>query len=134
MTLNKKLTLLILTITLTSCASGPSQEQLANADYGRAMTATECISIAEQVVASGLRDPSSAQFNHGAACYQGWVSSSPILGLPVGFGWLQRGQVNGRNAYGGYVGFTPYLVLIKNGRAERYCITDSDGLCMPIQL
>ncbi len=49
---------------LTGCASGPTQKQLANADYGRGMFPEECVSIAEKVIADSLKDPSSAQFKH----------------------------------------------------------------------
>ena len=115
---------------LSGCASGPTQEQLLSADYGRDMTAEECISIAEQVIANSLKDPSSAQYRH-APCSKGNWSSVPILGMSVAFGWMQLGEVNGKNSYGGYVGFRLYQVLIKDGMAVRYCIADEDGICIP---
>ncbi len=117
-------------LVLTGCASGPTTEEISKADYGRNMTAAECVAIAEQVVANRLRDPSSAQFRH-SPCYQGNWSSVPVLGMSVEFGWLQQGQVNAKNAFGGYVGFRPYQVLIRNGAVVRYCIADENGLCVP---
>lgn len=116
---------------LTACASGPTHEQLYNANYGRDIPITECISVAERVISNSLKDPGSAQFRH-FPCGKGYWGSVPILGMGIEFGWIQKGAVNGKNAYGGYVGFRPYQVLIRDGTALRYCINDKDGICMPI--
>lgn len=115
---------------LAACASGPTKEQLANANYGRDMSPTECVAVSERVIANSLKDPGSAQFRH-SQCFKGHWGSVPILGMGVEFGWIQQGEVNGKNSYGGYVGFRPYQVLIKNGTVVRYCISDKDGICVP---
>lgn len=115
---------------LTACATGPTQEQLSNADYGRDIPTDECTTTAQHIVADSLKDPSSAQFRN-TQCFKGYWGSAPILGLDVAFGWIERGEVNGKNAFGGYVGFRPYQVLIKDGSVVRYCITDQNGLCVP---
>jgi hypothetical protein len=119
----------VLLLFLAGCASAPTQEELSNANYGRDMTVEECRSVAEQVIAYSLKDPTSAQFRHGI-CRQGYWSSVPILGMSVAFGWTQEGQVNAKNSFGGYVGFRPYQVLMRDGEAVRYCVADADGLCM----
>jgi hypothetical protein len=87
--------------------------------------------MAQQAIASRLKDPGSAEFQNEAPCDQGWVSSVPILGMKAAFGYVQRGEVNGKNSFGGYVGFRPFLVLMKNGEVVRSCITDENGICMP---
>lgn len=115
---------------LSGCASGPTQQQLINADYGRDIEASECVRITEQAISSSLRDPSSAQFRH-SPCIKGHWGSVPIKGMGVAFGWVQTGQVNGKNSYGGYVGFRQYQALIKNGQVIRYCIADNKGYCFP---
>ena len=115
---------------LAACASGPTQEQFSNANYGRDLSPIECVAVAEKVIANSLKDPGSAQFRH-SQCFKGHWSSVPLLGMGVEFGWIQQGEVNGKNSYGGYVGFKPYQVLIKNGTAVRYCINDKDGICVP---
>ena len=120
-----------LSLWLTSCASAPTQQQIASANYGAAMAPEQCKSIAEESIANQLRDPGSAQFRNEQLCHQGWVSSVPLLGMKAAFGYVQRGEVNGKNAFGGYVGFRPFLVLIRDGVVVRSCITDSDGLCIP---
>ena len=114
---------------LSACATAPTKEQLATADYGRDLSSDECSKIAESFIANQLKDPASAQFRN-ETCEKGYWQSVPILGLPVAFGWLQQGEVNAKNSFGGYVGYSMYQVLIKNDSVLRYCITDSDGYCM----
>jgi hypothetical protein len=35
------------------------------------------------------------------------MSSVPVLGMEAAFGYLQKVEVNGKNSFGGYVGFRP---------------------------
>ena len=118
-------------INLAGCASAPNQQEMTSADYGREMPAEECKTLAEQTISSKLKDPGSAQFRNEQPCFKGWMSSVPLLGMKAAFGYLQKGEVNGKNSFGGYVGFRPYMVLIKDGTVIRSCITDADGICMP---
>jgi len=120
----------ITVILLTSCASKPTQNELLSADYGRDMSPEECVSIAQDTISRGLKDPSSAQFRHGT-CVKGYWSSVPIMSLKKAYGWYQVGEVNAKNSYGGYVGFKPYQILMKDGYVVRYCITDNKGYCVP---
>ncbi|MEN3113094.1 hypothetical protein ACFONG_16005 [Uliginosibacterium paludis] len=124
-------TALVAAALLVGCASAPTQEEISRADYGQPMSQQECLSISEAAIANQLKDPSSAQFRNEPPCYTGWVSSVPLMGLRAAFGYVQRGEVNGKNSFGGYVGFRPYLVLIKNGVVVRSCITDPNGVCIP---
>ena len=125
----KAIVVALATSILSGCVSGPTQQQLTNADYGRDIEASECVRIAEQTISNGLKDPSSAIFRH-SPCFKGYAGSVPLMGMGVAFGWLQTGQVNAKNSYGGYVGFRKYHALIKNGQVIRYCISDKDGLCL----
>ena len=124
------LPLLLVAFLLSGCASAPTAEQLANADYGSSQSPEDCISVAEAVITSSLKDPTSALFTHNT-CKTGYWPSVPIMGMPVQFGYLQGGTVNGKNSYGGYVGARNYSVLVKNGYAVRWCIADTDGICVP---
>ena len=124
-----KLMLMLLGLTLIGCASAPSQEEMANADYGSYQSPENCVLVAESKIRSTLKDPSSAQFSHGR-CYQGYWSSVPILGMKAAFGYMQQGTVNAKNSYGGYVGARSYNALIQNGYVVRYCVANNDGLCM----
>jgi hypothetical protein len=131
--MKKKFNLLLccsVSILLSACASAPTEEQLRNADYGSYQSPATCVQLVEARIRATMKDPYGAQFNHGS-CIKGWVSSVPIMGLPVAFGYYQTGSVNGKNSYGGYVGFRPYLALVRDGRVIRYCVTDNEGLCIP---
>lgn len=120
-------------LALSGCASLPTSAELAAADYGRDMSPDECIAVIEPALASTLKDPGSAQFKH-VACYKGAMNSVPIMGLPVAYGWLQQGQLNAKNSYGGYVGFRNYMALLRNGAVVRYCVAEPNGTCMPVAL
>lgn len=118
-------------LVLSGCASAPSKQEIANADYGAPMSPAQCQLIAEEAIRNQLKDPDSAEFKNETPCFKDWMSSVPILGMKAAFGYLQTGEVNGKNSYGGYVGFRPFMVLMKNGHVLRSCITDSDGICTP---
>ncbi len=131
--LNKSLLLLAMVsaIVISGCASTPSTDEVSKANYGRDMRPEECIALTEKAVGYSLKDPNSAQFRHAGPCVKGYFNSVPVLGLKAAFGWLQVGEVNGKNAYGGYVGFRQYQALIRDGIVIRYCIADKDGFCIP---
>lgn len=120
-----------LLLCIVSCATAPTYQQQATADYGRVMTTEECIVVAEQAISYNLKDPNSAQFRH-APCTRGYWGSVPILGMPIAYGYFQQGQVNAKNALGGYVGFKGYKILMRNGQVVRYCVTDNQGTCVPV--
>jgi len=122
--------ILLIGSAISGCASAPTAEQITNADYGREMSSDECRSVAERTIAYTLKDPNSAQFRH-QPCYKGWVSSVPILGMSAAFGYVQAGEVNAKNSFGGYVGFRSYQALLRNGAVVRSCVSDEKGLCIP---
>jgi len=117
---------------LAACASGPTPEQIEDAYYGFEMTQEQCIGVAEAAISNALKDPDSAQFRTGA-CQKGWWNSVPIMGMPVEFGYMVNGEVNGKNSYGGYVGFQPYSALVRDGFIVRYCLSDNSGVCIPVE-
>lgn len=133
--MNKQLKLIAAALAFTflsACASAPTQRQIATADYGRPMSPSECLGLAERAVADQLKDPESAQFINEAPCHPGYSDNVPILGRSAQFGYRQDGEVNAKNAFGGYVGFRPYHVLMRNGVVVVSCITDQNGICIPI--
>jgi hypothetical protein len=126
----KCLVLTGLLLVLSACASGPTVKELTNANYGRDMKAEECVKIAEELISNNLKDPGSAHYKN-QPCFKGYWKSAPLFGQSLQFGWLQKGEVNAKNSFGGYTGFSPYMVLIRDGSAVRYCIADNDGVCIP---
>tara|TARA_B100000965_G_C19594844_1_gene759689 strand:- start:1786 stop:2214 length:429 start_codon:yes stop_codon:yes gene_type:complete len=133
----KTIFFLLIIFLITSCSSVPTKDEVDNADYGESVSSSECQMLAKTFIRNRLKDPSSAQFNS-VVCYRGWLASSPIVGVPVTFGYTFGGYVNGRNSFGGYSGFTSFQGVVRDdgygARVVRYCITDitSDtGICIP---
>ncbi|MCC8686085.1 hypothetical protein [Xanthomonas campestris] len=117
-------------LAVAGCASAPTQQAISSADYGTPMTPQECQTVAREHITRLLKDPSSAQFRDEPSCDRGWSGKAPLLGMEAAFGYTQTGQVNGKNAFGGYVGFRQYQVLMRNGRVVRSCMADQNGLCL----
>lgn len=81
--------------------------------YGRSVseflsgggTEDQAMAKAQQAVASSLKDPDSAKFRNVA------VKSFGILKVVCG-------EVNGKNSYGGYVGFKRFVAGVNSGTIE----------------
>jgi hypothetical protein len=113
---------------VTGSETGPSEEQLTNADYGSLQGPEQCQRITENQIKAILKPNIKALFKHGS-CSMGYLE---VPGLPVEFGYLQTGTVNYKDPSGSYTGFTGYKVLIKNGVAIRYCLVNrGEGYCGP---
>ena len=126
--------LAVLFLLVCACSSNRSAERLANADYGSELGSDECRTIAEETIANGMRDPSSAQFRN-STCSKGVWDAVPLFNMRRAYGWVQEGEVNGRNVFGGSGGFRPYKVLIRNGSVVRYCIRErAGGYCVPLEI
>lgn len=65
---------------------------------------------AERVIASGLRDPGSAQYDHREAPYRLECDRGVFTPAKQEF-WVAEVWVNARNGYGGYTGPQPYTVF-----------------------
>lgn len=65
-------------------------------EYLKRKSQKNAIEQAQKVIADSLRDPSSAQFRN-------------VRMVPYKDGRVICGEVNGKNAYGGYVGFKPFV-------------------------
>jgi len=122
---------------LTSCASAPTQEDIDNADYGNSVATSECIMLAKSFISNRLKDPSSAQFNN-VRCYIGWEGNAPIVGVKTTFGYRFVGNVNAKNSFGGYTGYSSFSGIVRDdgygARVVRYCIvpsTEEYGMCLP---
>ena len=125
----KSLVAIGLCAVISGCSNIPTEEELANGDYGSVQLPDVCVSIAEAKIKRHLKDPGSAIFSH-EKCVRTYQGNAIIL--PLQFGYLQRGFVNARNSYGGYVGDRRYEVLINNGRVIRWCMASSTPeLCPP---
>lgn len=115
---------------LTGCAQGPTQSELANANYGSEISQEDCERIAQETISARLKDSESAKFRF-KTCDKGWMPSAPMFGMPVQYGYMQVGEVNGKNSFGGYVGFKEFYVLIRSGSPIRAAIDDGTGMFIP---
>lgn len=63
-----------------------------------------------------MKDPESTKFKE---TYQAYKLSNGDIAV--------CGEVNGKNSYGGYTGYTPYYVRIKNGQVYRMHSMEATG-------
>ena len=127
----RTLSLILLSLVLGGCASMPTANELASADYGRYMSQSECENDVKQVLASYLKDPYSAQYRFGQ-CQKMGMGSAPVLGVPKQYGYSITTFVNAKNSFGGYTGEVTYIMLFKNGQVIRKGRQNNDlGVILP---
>lgn len=128
-----------LTVMLVGCASAPTELEIQNANYGQEVDISTCIDVAQRFIRNKMKDPNSALFTD-VKCYQGWEGNVPIAGVYATYGYRFVGNVNAKNSYGGYTGYSPFSGIVRdNGdgrgaRVVRYCIvssTDEYQTCIP---
>ncbi len=109
-------------VVLGACEEAPSPAEIAAADYGRPMAQGECEVVARAALLGILRDPGSAQFRFGAC--ERWAGVPAFyMNLPRQYGYAVPVEVNARNGFGGYTGFQPYIIAMRDGaviRREEY--------------
>lgn len=99
---------------LAACATGPTSEQLAQADYGPPPPENHQ-EIIKEWFEERLIDPTSPLYSFRNPT-QGHTNDSPLYGTQLQFGWIVCGTVNGKNRMGAYVGREPFFTLFKEGR------------------
>jgi len=78
-----------------------------------------------------LKDPDSAQYDFHKP-YSGFISKPPLAGGGIDkVGWFVPVNVNAKNSYGGYVGFTPYKFLFRDNKMIAY--STREGIWTDIQ-
>lgn len=76
-------------------------------EYLEKKSKSSAIASAKKAVARSLKDPGSAQFRN-------------VRVVPYGEGSVICGEVNGKNSYGGYVGFKSFVSGINFAEIESY--------------
>lgn len=102
---------LLIPLVIAGCATAPTPEQLAAADYGPRPDNYEDLIKAHY--SKVLFDPYSAVFEMYPPL-KGWLAGQP--GGSPWFGWIVCGTVNAKNRMGGYVGAQPFFAAIKYGQ------------------
>jgi hypothetical protein len=102
---------------LAGCASAPTAERIASADYGTPISTQDATDLVASYMKSRAKDPYSLKVECGNA-YQGWTqnkftSSSFVAGYQIDCG------INGKNSFGAYVGVRNYRFIIHNGSIVR---------------
>ena len=101
---------------LLGCASGPTDEELNNADFGPEMSQQLCEIAAKEFMESILKDPESARYKQFTTCRKhvsavfssdGSFTSGRVAGYLISF------MVNSKNSFGGYSGQTEMVVLLR---------------------
>lgn len=94
--------------------NSPTEQELANADYGYAISQQEAQRQVRDFLSTRLKDPGSAQYQWGSV-YQGWMRHARIHGAGVVFGYILNVSINAKNSFGAYNGFKPYEFVFHNG-------------------
>ena len=93
------LSITLMLLALTGCASGPTPQDIAGANYGSAIEQEAAENRVKQYFNGTLKDPYSAQFQFSK----------------VEKGYIMTVNVNAKNSYGGYTGNQGYQFLFQNG-------------------
>jgi hypothetical protein len=114
-------------ILLAGCAAMPviTDQQLATADYGAAVTQPEAEAMAKTWLNGYLKDPYSA-VTQWEPVAKGIVTTSLLDGHRELPGYIMNGTVNAKNSYGGYIGARSFRFLFRDGKVERVMATDPD--------
>jgi hypothetical protein len=130
--LMKKLLIAVAASILCACGSvqAPSDSQYAAADFGAFPSNYEA--IVRAYYGQVLKDPDSALYKPSSQPKQYWLGNRFE---PAGaYGYLVCATVNGKNSYGGYVGYKTDGFLIRNGTIVRYLKDGefaAENLCAP---
>ena len=107
------LALILSTMALGACSTGPSKTEIANADYGSPPIQYE--EIIKAYYAERLIDPTSPLYTFDEP-RKSWIKSSAMYGTEQTFGWRVCGTVNAKNRMGGYTGRKPFFALFRDGQ------------------
>jgi hypothetical protein len=114
--------ILTLVVFCGGCSSVPPAElekQAAAIGYGAPLPADWQATV-KAYVGAMLKDPDSATYRFGEP-RPGWVAKPPISGGGLdATGYIVAVEVNAKNGYGGYTGFTEMQFLIHDGRVIRH--------------
>jgi hypothetical protein len=94
---------------IAGCASGPTPEQIARADYGEYPNDYE--NIVHAFFDRTLKDPGSLQLREVAVPTQAYLS---LFGHAA-YGYKTCVTYNAKNGFGAYTGYTTEYLLIHNG-------------------
>lgn len=101
---------ILLSLLTGGCVHSPSMQEIQNADYGTYPDKYQ--DITKEYITQAMYDPDSAMFTNWREPKKDYVSD--INGSV--FGYKVCVSVNGKNRLGGYAGYQPYYIFIRNNR------------------
>jgi len=116
---------------LSGCAAPPTQQEIASADYGTAISQADAETKAKEVLARTLKDPYTAQLAFGQL-YKGYSLTAPLQGRKAAYGYMLDVMVNAKNSYGGYTGAKPYRFMFRNGLLVNGWRVGDGGMLIPV--
>ncbi|AYN10175.1 MULTISPECIES: hypothetical protein [Pseudomonas] len=116
---------------IAGCASGPTPEQIANADYGTPIDQDQAEVRVKEYFEGVLKDPDSAKYKF-SPIQKSHIVSSAWEGRQLYAGYVMTVKVNAKNSYGGYTGNEDYVFLFHNGVLTKGLKASSNGI--PITL
>jgi len=101
---------------LAACATQPTVQELASADYG-APPPANYRQLIEVYFSSTLLDPASAQYRSISQPMRDYVvTPNTWYGYTTTYGYRVDAVVNAKNRMGGYTGFQVHRFLFRDGR------------------
>ena len=104
----------LLILLVAGCATMPTQQEIANLNYGAPLT-IDYQSVIRTYFEKVLFDPYSAHYNFGNPQTY-WLKQPPLLGGGLYAGYMVFVGVNAKNRMGGYVGMKEYGFLFKDNQ------------------
>jgi len=104
----------LLILLVAGCATMPTQQEIANLNYGAPLT-IDYQSVIRNYFEKVLFDPYSAHYNFGNPQTY-WLKQPPLLGGGLYAGYMVFVGVNAKNRMGGYVGMKEYGFLFKDNQ------------------
>ena len=106
----------LLLLLFAGCASVPTKEEIATADYGPEPKNPK--EVVQKFINETFKDPYSVRDLTVATPQKYWIGSSPLFGVEKAFGWLIAFECNAKNSYGAYSGKERFYLFIAKGRVE----------------
>jgi len=94
----------------------PTQAVIDAADHGIEPSEDEVKKLVNVYLEATLKDFESARIKNIKKEKGYRMLSSIANGSAHEFGWFVTFEVNAKNSYGGYVGYKPYSIVIRNGK------------------
>ncbi|HDS0941049.1 TPA: hypothetical protein QDZ12_004349 [Pseudomonas putida] len=116
---------------IAGCASAPTPEQIASADYGTPIDQSQAEARVKEYFDGVLKDPDSAKYKF-SPIQKSHIVSSAWEGRQLYAGYVMTVKVNAKNSYGGYTGNEDYVFLFHNGSLTKGLKASSNGI--PITL